>query len=129
MSGKFLLDTNVVIAFLAGELAIRQLLAEAEDVFVPIIALGELYFGARKSGQVEKNLTRINEFVINCSILVCDTDTAREYGIIKNTLRAKGRPIPENDIWIAAVAKQHGLTLVTRNLHFSEIQSLNIETR
>ena len=129
MSGKFLLDTNVVIAFLAGEPAIRQLLAEAEDVFVPIIALGELYFGARKSGQVEKNLTRINEFVINCSILVCDTDTAREYGIIKNTLRAKGRPIPENDIWIAAVAKQHGLTLVTRNLHFSEIQSLNIETR
>ena len=93
MSGRFLLDTNVVIAFLAGELAIRQLLAEAEDVFVPIIALGELYFGARKSGQVEKNLTRINEFVINCSILVCDTDTAREYGVIKNTLRDMDNPI------------------------------------
>ncbi len=129
MSGKFLLDTNIVIALFAGESAIQQFMREAEQVFVPSIALGELYFGARKSGRVETNLARIDEFALSCSILACDTDTAREYGVIKNTLRAKGRPIPENDIWIAAIARQCGLVLVTRDVHFDEIKDLAIEIR
>ncbi len=94
----------------------------AEEVFVPIIVLGELYYGAQKSNQVENNLTRINEFAESCSVLICDTETSRQYGEIKNLLRAKGRPIPENDIWIAAIAKQHELTLVSRDEHFKEIE-------
>ena len=124
MSGRFLLDTNIIIALFAGESTIQQFLSEAEEVFVPSIALGELYFGARKSGRVEANLARIDEFALSCSVLACDIDTAREYGVIKNTLRARGRPIPENDIWIAAVARQYELVLVTRDVHFDEIEDL-----
>jgi len=93
---------------------------------LPSIVLGELYFGAHKSGRVEENLARIDEFAISSSILACDTDTAKEYGIIKNTVRMKGRPIPENDIWIAAIARQYGLTLVTRDAHFDEIEGLSV---
>ena len=61
--------------------------------------------------------------------LLLDTNIviAIEYGQIKNNLRAKGRPIPENDIWIAALAKQYGLTLVTRDGHFGEVDGLAIE--
>lgn len=58
-------------------------------------------------------------------MLGCDTDTARRYGDIKHGLRVKGSPLPENDIWIAAIALQHNLTLATRDAHFREIPNLN----
>jgi len=127
MNGNFLLDTNIVIALFAGEPAVQEHLEQAEEVFLPSIVLGELYFGARKSGRVEENLERIDEFAINSSVIACNIDTAKEYGIIKNALRAKGRPVPENNIWIAAIAKQYGLILVTRDAHFGEIEDLDVE--
>jgi len=120
MSGRFLLDTNIVIALFAGEVDIQEHLKQAEEVFVPSIVLGELYFGARKSGRIKENLARIDEFAFSSSVLGCDTDTAREYGAIKDMLRMKGRPIPENDVWIAAIARQYGLVLVSRDTHFDE---------
>ena len=116
MSGRFLLDTNVVIALLEGEAVVKDQFAQADEVFVSSIALGELYFGAGKSGRPQTNLARIDEFAADNVVLGCDTDTARRYGEVKNALRLKGRPIPENDIWIAAVAVQYDLTLVTRNI-------------
>jgi len=61
---------------------------------------------------------------VGLSVLACDQATAREYGQIKARLRAKGRPLPENDIWIAAIARLHGLTLVTRDQHFREVEGL-----
>jgi len=127
MSGRFLLDTNIVIALFAGEADIQEYLEQAEEVSVPCIVLGELYFGARKSGRARENLARIDEFALSASVLGCDTDTAREYGAIKDMLRVKGRPIPENDIWIAAIAVQYGLILVTRDTHFDEIDGLKVE--
>ena len=66
--------------------------------------------GARKSARAAENLARPDKFVASSTILACETATAQQYGDIKNTLRAKGRPIPENDIWIAAIAMQHQLT-------------------
>ena len=128
MNGRFLLDTNIVIALFAQDTAVLQRLAQAGEVFVPSIVLGELYYGAGKSARVEENIARIDEFAANTAILACDTETARRYGQIKNALRAKGRPLPENDIWIGAIAVQHGLTLVSRDAHFQEIDSLSTET-
>ena len=126
-TGRFLLDTNIVIALFAREAAVQQRLAEASEVFVPSIVLGELYYGARKSTRVTENLARIDEFVASSPVLPCDTATAQRYGDIKNQLRAKGRPIPENDIWIAAIALQYHLTLVARDGHFHEVDGLQVE--
>ena len=126
-TGRFLLDTNIVIALFAREAAVQQRLAEASEVFVPSIVLGELYYGARKSTRVTENLARIDEFVASSAVLPCDTATAQQYGDIKNKLRAKGRPIPENDIWIAAIAMQYQLTLVARDGHFHEVDGLQVE--
>jgi len=103
-------------------------LARAAETFVPSIALGELYYGARKSARASDNLARIDEFAARSAVLACDATTAQQYGHIKDILREKGRPIPENDIWIAAVAQQYGLTLVTRDEHFKEIDALVVET-
>ena len=128
MSGKFLLDTNVIIALFAKEPVVHERLSNADEVFVPCIALGEMFFGAYKSLRIKENLARINEFVLNSTVLACDTDTAKKYGDIKNQLKEIGQPLPENDIWIAAVAQQYDLTLITRDIHFHIIENLKIES-
>jgi tRNA(fMet)-specific endonuclease VapC len=125
MNGRLLLDTNVIIAFFAGDAIVRSGLDEAEEVFLPSVAICELYYGARKSGQPDANLARIDGLVLMNVVLGCDSETARRYGEIKNALRIKGRPLPENDIWIAALARQHDLTLVTRDAHFEQIEDLS----
>lgn len=126
MSGKFLLDTNIVIALWADDAAVKGHLATASEVFLPVITLGELYYGARKSAWSAPNIARINAFAGRNSILDCDLATAQHYGAIKDALRAKGRPIPENDLWIAALAIQYNLTLVTRDDQFNNIDGLTI---
>jgi tRNA(fMet)-specific endonuclease VapC len=128
VSGRVLLDTNIVIAILANDSAVHQRLAQATDVFVPSIVLGELYYGARKSSRVESNIETVDQFAAANRVLVCDSTTAQQYGQVKNLLREKGRPIPENDIWIAATAKQHDLTLVSRDAHFDEVDGLSLES-
>lgn len=126
MSGRYLLDTNIIIALFANEATIRDKLAQAKEIFVSTIAIGELYFGARKSERVIDNLARIDEFAANNVVLGCDTETARYYGEIKNALRLRGSPLPENDIWITAIAFQYDLTLVTRDIHFRAIKNLKM---
>jgi tRNA(fMet)-specific endonuclease VapC len=127
MTGKVLLDINIVIALFADEAFVKQQLAIVNEIFIPSIVLGELYYGARKSTRVEQNIARIDEFAADNTVLLCDTTTAWQYGAIKAQLRAKGKPIPENDIWIAAIAEQYQLTLVTRDSHFQHIDGLVIE--
>jgi tRNA(fMet)-specific endonuclease VapC len=128
VSGKILLDTNIIIALFAEDPIAQERLVKAEEVLVPSIAIGELYFGAYKSLKIQENLNRIDEFALNNTVLPCDTDTAKRYGDIKNRLKEKGQPIPENDIWIAAIAQQYALTLITKDAHFGIVENLNIET-
>lgn len=127
MPGKVLLDTNVIIAFFSGEKAVSKRFMESE-VFVSSTALGELYYGARKSAHAVANLARIEEFAAAVQVLSCDARTAQLYGEIRDRLRQKGRPIPENDIWIAASALQYSLTLAARDLHFKEVDALQVQS-
>jgi len=127
MNGRFLLDTNIVIALFAEDTSVQKGLMEAEQVFVPSIVLGELYYGARKSLRTQENIARVDEFAAISAVLVPNIATAQKYGEIKNALRNKGRPIPENDIWIVAITKQYGLTLVTRDEHFKEVEGITME--
>ena len=85
-------------------------------------------YGAYKSSRIEENISRIDEFAANNTVLVPTAVTAREYGDIKNKLLKKGRPIPENDIWIVSIAKQYILTSATRDDHFKKIDKLRIVT-
>jgi tRNA(fMet)-specific endonuclease VapC len=126
MGGKFLLDTNIIIAFFSGEKGVVDRFADAE-VLVPSTALGELYYGARKSAHLGENLAKIEQFAAATEVVSCDAATAWIYGAIRNGLRLKGRPIPENDVWIAAIAVQHGLTLATRDEHFDAVENLKRE--
>ncbi len=127
MSGKIVLDTNIVIALFAQETAVEDRFLQTSEIFLPSIVIGELYFGAYKSQRIDANLQRITEFAKKNVVLVCDQETAQIYGSIKRTLHAKGKPLPENDIWIAALALQYDLPLATRDDHFQAIPDLRIE--
>jgi tRNA(fMet)-specific endonuclease VapC len=127
MNGKFLLDTNIVSALFKDEPAIHEHLARRPMVLVSTVVLGELYYGAQKSSRLDKNLRQINRFLTTVAVLETDAETAYEYGLIRNELRIKGRPIPENDIWIAATTRQHDLILVSRDRHFAEVDNLHWE--
>ena len=124
MAGRVLLDTSVVIALFAGDANVAAHLLHTDEVFVPSTVIGELYYGARKSGRAEANLVRVEQFAAESVVLDCSAETAYCYGVTKNALRAMGRPVPENDIWIAAAALQHGLVLATRDRHLSVIAGL-----
>lgn len=127
MSGNYLLDTSVLIDLFAQDANILTQLEKAESTFIPSIALGELHYGARKSSRIEKNLEQLEQLAAQVVILPCDAETSYWYGIVKDGLRKTGQPIPENDIWIAAIALQHGLTLATRDKHFQVVENLKIE--
>jgi tRNA(fMet)-specific endonuclease VapC len=126
MNGKILLDTNIIIALFAEEESIKISIRNVDEIFIPNIVLGELYYGAFKSTRREENLEQIYRLSRINTILNCDEITSRQYGEIKNLLRAKGRFIPDNDIWIAAIARQHNLILISRDEHFKEIENLNV---
>ncbi len=119
-----LLDTSVIIHAFRKDNTIAERLDRLEEVFVPVIVIGELYFGSYKSSDSEQNIRRINRFLQNCIPLAADSDTALYYGKIKAALHQKGKPIPENDIWIAATAQQYGLPLFTTDKHFIEVESI-----
>ncbi len=127
MNGRFLLDTNIIIALFARDPMIHERLSNASEVFIPCIVIGELYFGSYKSLKAQENLNRIDEFALSNTVLPCDIETAKKYGDIKNRLKEKGQPIPENDIWIAAIAQQYALTVVTKDAHFKLVENLKIE--
>ena len=125
MNGKFLLDTNIAIAFLTDDGTLQRP-DPASELFISSTAIGELYYGVLNSNKIDANRERLVDFIRDTVSIPCDNDTARIYGEIKTTLRKKGRPIPDNDIWIAASAMQHRLSLVTRDEHFGIVDRLTV---
>ena len=125
--GSYLLDTNIVIGLLGGDSRITSRIAASAHVYLPSIALGELYYGAHKSRRPSDNVARIETLARTAAVLVCDDVTAERYGRLKAALRDRGTPIPENDLWIAALALQHDLILVTRDSHFRMVTEVTTE--
>ena len=125
-TGKVLLDTNIVVAHFRNEASVSFKLDQQEVRYLPLIVLAELYYGAYKSHFPEKTLAGIRGFLNHVTILLPKEPTADYYGRIKANLDKTGTPIPQNDIWIAALAMEHNLPLATRDAHFSQVAGLTI---
>ena len=123
---KCFLDTNIIILILNGDNSLASQLDNYSVVNVSSITAGELYFGAYASTNKEKNLSRIRKIFELCTPVYPDDATSVIYGQIKAALKKKGRPIPDNDIWIAAIAIQHKTALITRDAHFNHIEGLKM---
>ena len=123
---KFFLDTNIIIEVFDGNKAIADNINKLENFYISSIVLGELYVGINRMTNKSMHLKKIVSLLDLCTVIDVDSITAEYFGEITAALYKKGRPVPSNDIWIAASSKQHELTLVTRDKHFSEIQGLDI---
>ena len=126
MNGK-LVDTNVIIRFLKGQTELFSLFDDMENLYVSSISVGELMYGAELSQKKDNNSAGYYSFCEQMKVLNVDMEIAKRYGKIKSVLKLKGRPIPENDIWIAATALTANLSLVTADSDFENIPDLLIE--
>ncbi|NBC81960.1 MAG: PIN domain-containing protein [Bacteroidetes bacterium] len=125
MNGKYLLDTRIIILSFQDRI-VKSKIDNASVIFIPSIALGELYYGAARSENKKVNFDRVKLISENSNILYCDSETAWHYGIIKASLRPTDTRLPENDLWIASLAMQHELELVTNNKKFIAIEGIEV---
>ena len=120
------LDTNVYSAFMRGVPEAVAALRAASEIHLPLIALGELLAGFAAGTRAAKNREELAQFMASprVSLLEPDERTARHYAEIFVALRANGTPIPTNDLWIAALARQHRLSLLSLDAHFQAVPGL-----
>lgn len=123
---RYCLDTVAYSYFARGEPRITALLDSAEWVGISVIALGELFAGFEGGKLRLKNLAELNEFLSApvVEVLPVDRRTAELFGALVADLRRRGRPLPSNDIWIAAASLRHSAPLLTWDAHFREIPVL-----
>ncbi|BAY34990.1 virulence associated protein C (plasmid) [Nostoc carneum NIES-2107] len=127
MSGEIALDTSVAVRFLNGdEVVVSQVLALPE-VVLPTIVVGELLFGAENSTRPLQNLPRYLEFIQTCVVVPLSQETAAVYAKTRMALKRKGRPIPMNDVWIAAQCLEQAWVLVTDDTDFNYVDDLVLE--
>lgn len=124
-----LLDTSAYSAIARRHPGIVKLLGSAPLICLSVIVVGELVDGFRGGNRQRINEAELDLFLqgSRAKLLPLDRGTADCYGEIKNSLTRRGRPIPTNDIWIAAGAMQHGLRLVTTDRHFREIPQVIVD--
>lgn len=120
------LDTNIAIAFLNGEKKIIAKISEYTRIYLPVTVIGELLFGAKNSTRSKENLKRLLSLISACDELGVNSIVAEEYSNIRLALKKKGNPIPENDIWIAAICQVNDIELMTRDQHFRNIDQLKL---
>ena len=130
MSG-LILDTNAYVAFKRGMDGAVEVLGFAVEIVVPAVVLGELLAGFACGNREAENRRQLTEFLDTprVRIAVVDSDTASWYGRVYSGLRRAGRPIPPNDLWIAASALQNGLPVFSYDRHFDNVDGLAIVTR
>lgn len=128
MTAEILFDTNAAIAWIEDSPTLYSALESDLGPVVSLITIGELEFGAAKSARAEQNRDRLARALFQFRRLSIDDATPRFYGDLQAALRRKGKPIPVNDVWIAAIALQHKLPLLTRDAHFREVDGLVLKT-
>jgi tRNA(fMet)-specific endonuclease VapC len=123
-AGSVLLDTNVVVAHFRNDPDLTARLNAAPAIYLPWVVLGELHYGALRAQRREAQLALIRDFLQTAILLLPDQSTSERYGQVKAELAGVGKLIPDNDIWIAAMARQFDLPLVTRDAHFAAVPAL-----
>lgn len=119
-----ILDTNAVSALFLGDRGLEAVLGDAGRHHLPTVVIGEYRYGLLRSHQRSRLEELLEALIQQSVVLPVDQTTAQVYSQVRYDLRVKGRPIPENDIWIAALARQHLQPVVTRDEHFDQVPEL-----
>lgn len=119
-----ILDTNGLSAMAEGESALESTLRKAAEIYVPVIVLGEYRYGisqSRKRAHYERWLV---QYLPAFRVLEIDERTTISYSAVRTELKKAGTPIPSNDVWIAALCRQHSLPLLSRDRHFDAVSGI-----
>ncbi len=125
---NLLLDTNAYVGFCSGEPQIVEAVKNAVKIYFPFIVIGELRAGFECGSKKKYNEKLLDDFLNEecVEIIYPDNLTLKQYSLIFKELRIKGKPIPTNDIWIAALAIQNNMILITKDAHFNELDNISI---
>lgn len=125
---RLALDTNAYKALGEGNRQLAEEVRRAEAVGLPMIVLGELWFGFMNGTKLRQNASTLERFLATPRVRVLEPDqqTARTFGEIASLLRRAGIAIQQNDIWIAALCKQDGFALATRDSGFQHVVGLEV---
>jgi len=120
------LDTNRITDLFRGDLELAEQLGTAEEVWIPLFALGEIKAGFQGGTQQRRNEHLLNRLLAKptVGVLLPSRETAEHYARIFVQLRRAGTPVPDNDLWIAALVLEHDLALITRDRHFERIPQI-----
>ena len=119
-----ILDTNGLSALAEGEPALESILRKAAQVAIPVIVLGEYRYGISHSRYRKHYEQWLGQFLSAFRILEVDERTTVSYSSVRTELKKAGTPIPSNDVWIAALCRQHSLPIVSRDRHFDFVTGI-----
>jgi predicted nucleic acid-binding protein len=123
---ELILDTNALSAFADGDENLLGVIENEPRLAVPVVVLGEYLFGIHQSRFRVRYQRWLGSHLLLFDLLAVGTDTARRYAELRGELKKAGTPIPSNDTWIAALAREHHLPVVTRDDHFQAIRGLRV---
>jgi tRNA(fMet)-specific endonuclease VapC len=123
---NLLIGTNIYTYALKGDPEVVSVLQQAHEIGISAVSIGELLSGFKGGKKEQENRHELEEFLDSPRVRVfgIDEGTAEFYAEVLQNLKKKGKPIPTNDIWIAALAFQHGLALFSKDQHFKEVPGL-----
>ncbi len=123
---RCMLDTTAYTALMRGDDRVAAPVRGAHEVLLSVVVVGELLFGFRRGSRYEKDLADLESFLANpyVELLGVTRTTADRFGRVAADLRARGMPIPSNDIWIAAHAMESGADLLSHDRHFAAVPGL-----
>jgi predicted nucleic acid-binding protein len=119
-----LLDTNAISALAAGDESLIKAIERAPRLCVTIISLGEYVYGLAQSKHQSELAEWLEAFLQRAELIYIGKETLPHYAEVRRQLKKDGTPIPANDCWIAAVAKEHRLDIVSRDKHFDFVKGL-----
>jgi len=119
-----ILDTNALSAFVDGDAGVGEILSGQARAAIPVIVLGEFRYGIAESRHRPAYEAWLESQLPHFDVLAVTDETAVAYAALRVALRRSGRPIPANDAWIAALALQHRLPVLSRDQHFDAVPDL-----
>ena len=119
-----ILDTNAISALLEDDEAIHARIATERTLYLPVIAIGEFRFGLLGSRLREQLTEKLTALIRDCVVFDVSEATTSHYADLRHALKIAGTPIPANDLWIAALARQHALPILSRDGHFDNVPGI-----
>ena len=116
-----ILDTNSLSAVAEDNSTVKSILSKVDRVAIPVIVIGEYRYGIRQSRNRVRYERWLEQMIRYCRVLIVDVETTDYYAEIRGELKREGRPIPVNDLWVAALVRQYALPLLSRDHHFDYV--------